>query len=152
MTKPLRVAVAGMGTMGRLYAGWMQQGRVPGAVFSAAYDPASDCAARPAGRVPAGEIFQPKQRIIPQRSRGCGNYRVATPVPSGAWGTSPAGRSAHNGRKTCGHRCSVGPQDECSRGGTSAACVRYNVQSADEPTLSPHPGIGAKRGDGTTAP
>ena len=30
MTKPLRVAVAGMGTMGRLYAGWMQQGRVPG--------------------------------------------------------------------------------------------------------------------------
>ena len=52
MTKPLRVAVAGMGTMGRLYAGWMQQGRVPGAVFSAAYDPASDCAV-PAATAPA---------------------------------------------------------------------------------------------------
>ena len=48
MTKPLRVAVAGMGTMGRLYAGWMQQGRVPGAVFSAAYDPPPT--ARPACR------------------------------------------------------------------------------------------------------
>ncbi|MCI8443094.1 MAG: Gfo/Idh/MocA family oxidoreductase [Provencibacterium sp.] len=46
MSKPFRVAVVGMGAMGRLYAEWMQQGKVPGAVFSAAYDPDPACAGR----------------------------------------------------------------------------------------------------------
>jgi len=36
---PIRVAIAGMGAMGRLYAKWLQQGLIPGAVFSAGYDP-----------------------------------------------------------------------------------------------------------------
>lgn len=38
--KPVRMAIAGMGAMGRLYARWMQQGLVPGAQFTACYDPA----------------------------------------------------------------------------------------------------------------
>lgn len=64
MTKPLRVAVAGMGTMGRLYAGWMQQGRVPGAVFSAAYDPASDCAARLQEGFPQAKFFSQSSELF----------------------------------------------------------------------------------------
>lgn len=64
MTKPLRIAVAGMGAMGRLYAAWMQQGRVPGAVFSAAYDPAPDSAARLQERFPQAEFFSRSEALF----------------------------------------------------------------------------------------
>ncbi len=37
----MRIAIAGMGAMGRLYADWLRQGRVENAAFSAAYDPNS---------------------------------------------------------------------------------------------------------------
>lgn len=64
MTRPLRIAVAGMGAMGRLYAGWLQQGCVPGAVFTAGYDPAPGAAARLRDEFPQAEFFSRSEELF----------------------------------------------------------------------------------------
>ncbi len=54
---PVRFAIAGMGMMGRLYAEWLTQGRVPGAVFTAGYDPNRENVERLRGQFPQAQFF-----------------------------------------------------------------------------------------------
>lgn len=63
-TKPVRVAVAGMGAMGRLYARWLQEQRVPGAVFSAACDASPDFPARMGRQYPQAQLFADSEALF----------------------------------------------------------------------------------------
>lgn len=60
----VRVAIAGMGAMGRLYARWLQQGLVPGAVFTAGYDPSVAAAAALRERFAQAEFYSSSEELF----------------------------------------------------------------------------------------